>query len=617
MAAEPRSVPGPEEAPALLRSMPRRPWLTARRTEQGAITFREAELPAASTARVAIRVAAWGWASARLGAHLFADRLAGRRDVRQKGARLRQALEQMGGTGIKLGQQLSSRVDLFPFEVCDELGKLLDRVPPFPVQEAVATIERASGRALGETFAVFDPVPIGSASIACVWQAVLRTGEKVAVKVRRPGVEQQFAADIRAVQLLTKALEVLTIVRPGLFRNFRKEVHAVFKQELDFAREARYQTLFRRLAKLDRLRWLGAPRVHHELSGLDVLVSEFVDGVLCSEIAAATDTGNPEALAKLREMGIDTKVVAWRVLEVGWWGRYECPFFHADPHPGNVVVRPGNEIVMLDFGACGVTSRKQAREDHQNFRSVIKDDISAVTEVALKAAMPLPRIDVDQLRQRLERHLWRQRFANISKGVEWWERSTAGLWIAVAAATRDLGLPLAPRFLELLRATLLYDTLALRLDHDLKIQKEFGRYERRGMRRRARRFGQQARRALSRRPGVSAQAERLRTAEALEWGTFWVESLTDSLPVGFQSLSKKSSYFFTVLIRFLLGMGALTVAGGGALWISGLLGGPARGLPESVRTAIRHPAYFAVALLLLVQAFRRIYLRLLDKDPAT
>jgi len=308
--------------------------------------------------------------------------------------------------------------------------------------------------------------------------------------------------------------------------------------------------------------------------------------------------------------------VARRVLELGWWGRYECPFFHADPHPANVLVRPGNRITMLDFGACGVTSRKQAREDRESFRHLLKGDLTAVTEVVLRAAMPLPRIDVHELRQRLERHAWRQHFANISKGVEWWERSTAGFWIAAASAMRGLSLPLAPRFLELLRATLLYDTLALRLDHGLNVQNEFVRYERRATRRRARLAGEETRRSLSGRPALSAEAERLRVAEALEWGKFWVETVTESMPMSFQSLSKKSSYLISVLLRLAVGLGLLAVVGGAFVALDAYFAGRAEAFGTSVRTALRSPVTLTLGGLLLAQALRRIYLRLLDKDPS-
>src|SRR5438132_13305817 len=130
----------------------------------------------------------------------------------------------MGPAAIKVGQQLSVRADFIRHQYCDELNKMLDQVPPFPVEFAIQSVEKAIGKPLGEVFAVFDPVPIGSASLACVYQARLRTGELVAVKVKRPSIGTKLARDLRAISWLCIAAEALGIIRYGLTNNFRQEL---------------------------------------------------------------------------------------------------------------------------------------------------------------------------------------------------------------------------------------------------------------------------------------------------------------------------------------------------------------------------------------------------------
>src|SRR5438045_9101328 len=119
----------------------------------------------------------------------------GRASIQRRAARLRRVFENIGGSFAKLGQQLSLRADILPYAYCAELAHMLDKVPPFPTAQAIATIERNARRPLHEIFATFDPDPIGSASLACVYQAALRTGGRVAVKVRRPEFGRRLASD--------------------------------------------------------------------------------------------------------------------------------------------------------------------------------------------------------------------------------------------------------------------------------------------------------------------------------------------------------------------------------------------------------------------------------------
>jgi ubiquinone biosynthesis protein len=268
-------------------------------------------------------------------------------------------IKKLGGTLIKLGQQASLRKDLLPEEYCDQLRGLLDDTPAFPVSEAYRAIEAQSGKPWQETFAVFISKPVGSASIACVYRAFLHNGDEVAVKVRRPRIREAFETDLAVIDVLAQFLEFLMIFPAGLTESFRSELRTMLIEELDFHSEVRYQELFRRYLRRRKKLNVTAPKIYYELSGPDVIVSELVKGISIKEMIGKLDApGGTEYLAHLHSLGIDPRRVAKRLIRAQYYQFHECPFFHGDPHPANIVVQPGGRIVMIDFGACGVFSAR-------------------------------------------------------------------------------------------------------------------------------------------------------------------------------------------------------------------------------------------------------------------
>src|SRR5271166_1800347 len=188
------------------------------------------------------------------------DSLLGRASVGRRAVRFRRCLEWAGASMIKVGQQLSVRADLLPYAFCDELSKLLDNVPAIPAEESIAILERNLRRPIGDVFEAFDPVPIGSASLSCVYQAVLKTGERVAVKIQRPGIGRLISADLRALDWLLIAGEAFTLIRPGMTTQFRRELRKTLIGELNFRTEARYNEMFRLRVEQDN-EGITAPRV--------------------------------------------------------------------------------------------------------------------------------------------------------------------------------------------------------------------------------------------------------------------------------------------------------------------------------------------------------------------
>ena len=271
------------------------------------------------------------------------DKLTGKTsvEVRQRGARrLRLYIEELGGTVIKLGQQASLRRDIFPEVYCTELEKLQDDIPAFSIHHTYRVIEKQTGKPWQETFPVLNPVPVGSASMACVYRALLCNGDEVAVKVRRPGIRKAFETDLAVMEFITQAAEFLTIIRAGMSDSFKSEVRAMLEEELDFPSEARYQELFRRYHRRKKKLNVTAPKVYYELSGREVIVTEFAKGIWVKEIMARVQADDQEYLAYLHELGIDPQRVAKRLIRSQHYQFHECPFFHGDPHPGNIVVQP-------------------------------------------------------------------------------------------------------------------------------------------------------------------------------------------------------------------------------------------------------------------------------------
>ncbi len=388
-------------------------------------------------------------------------RLRGGGGVEYRARRLRLMLQSMGPTAIKLGQQLSIRADILSFEYCDELSKMLDSVPPFEFEDALRTIERAVGRPTGEVFARLDPQPIGSASLACVYQAQLVTGEKVAVKVKRPGIGRQIATDVKAICWICQLSEVLGVVRGGLTRNFQLELTRMLTEELDFILEGRYTEIFRRDAK--RHKHVSAPRVFHHLSDFDVLVTEFVSGVFLSEVLCAVESRDRRDLDQLKARGFRPELISHRMLQIFYWECFESHFFHADPHPANIIIRPDNTIVMIDFGSCGSVSSRMRRRMLSFDRYMVKHDLDGMVQTTISMLEPLPLFDVASFSSDIM-NVYRECFiAHQSRHAPWYDKSSGGMWMKVIMLSQRYQLPMTLDTVRILRANFLYDSIVYRL----------------------------------------------------------------------------------------------------------------------------------------------------------
>lgn len=431
----------------------------------------------AGTLRTITRLIVWSAGIIRFYFGNLIDIVLLRDTIQRRAVRLRNVFERTGPSFAKLGQQLSIRADLLPYAYCAELGKMLDRVPPMPTKKAIEIVERNLGRPLGEIFEAFDPDPVGSASLACVYQARLRTGERVAVKVRRPGIGPLIAADLRAMDWILVLAETLTILAPGLSRRFRQEFQSILFRELNFRTEARYTDLFRRRAA-KRDNGVTAPKIYFDYCSEEVMVSQFVSGVWMWEILAAVDAKDEDVLFKLRQQGIEPKSLARKLILT--WNRevQEELFFHADPHPANLVITANNGICFIDFGAIGRFSTQLRKTFGELQYHMITGDIGRMVNCSLTLMGPIPPVDVERLRWEIEKIYADWMYAQRSKDAEWWERSTAQAWLRFMEVAQEFGLPVGFETIQYFRATFSYDAIIMRLDKDIDITEEWTIYRR-------------------------------------------------------------------------------------------------------------------------------------------
>jgi ubiquinone biosynthesis protein len=312
--------------------------------------------------------------------------------------RLRLALEELGATFIKLGQIASTRPEVLPPSVLAELSNLQDNVPPAPWEEVQPIIETELGRPLAEVFTAFDPTPMASASLAQVYPALLPDGTHVVVKVQRPGVERQVETDLNILrdlaQLVRDRLPGYTPFNPV---ELADEFAQALREELDYRREGRNADRFRENFETES--HLYVPRVYWEYTTRRLIVQERIRGVKIDDLAALAAAGHDRD----RIAHHAAHLIIKEVLEDG--------FFHADPHPGNMIVLPGEAIGLIDFGTVGYLDERDKSNLIRLYIAVIQFDASAVVAQLIRMGIADPTVDEFGLERDLRRLL--RRYTNI------------------------------------------------------------------------------------------------------------------------------------------------------------------------------------------------------------
>jgi ubiquinone biosynthesis protein len=305
-----------------------------------------------------------------------------------RGARLRLALEELGPIFVKFGQALSTRRDLLPADIADELAQLQDNVPPFPGVVARAMIERAYGEPLDRHLCAFEETPLAAASIAQVHTARLADGREVIVKVLRPGMKAMIELDLEVLYtiagmaerwwVLSRRLKPLEIVR---------EYEKTVLDELDLMREAANASQLRRNFAGSPL--LYVPEIYWDHCRADVLVMERIHGVPIGDIT------------RLRELGTDFKRLAENGVEIFFTQVFRHNFFHADMHPGNIFVLLDDpaqpRYAAVDFGIVGTLDLRDQRYLAENFLAVFDRDYRRVATLHVQSGWVPPNTRIDEM----------------------------------------------------------------------------------------------------------------------------------------------------------------------------------------------------------------------------
>ena len=315
---------------------------------------------------------------------ILKSKLKKREDIKPE-VRLRRIFEKLGPTFIKFGQVLSVRPDLIPKHYSAELEKLQDRVPSFSFNEVRDTLEKELGKKVEHLFQEFDKKPIASASISQVHKATLKTGEKVAVKIQRPDVKKTMEADIEIMfyiaELMEKHFDNIRRYKPVKIINEFKEWT---EKELDFRIEARNAKRF--YQNFHGSKTVYIPKVYDELTSEKVLTLEFIDGIELHDLKA------------IKKGRIDFNKIIKNGFEAIMTQVFVHGIFHADPHPGNLIIRKDNSIAFVDFGIVGYFDDRLKNKSTDLLYGIVSQDEELVMDTLVGMGLEGDSIDYEELK---------------------------------------------------------------------------------------------------------------------------------------------------------------------------------------------------------------------------
>ncbi len=325
---------------------------------------------------------------------------------RNRGVQIRRALEDLGPIYVKFGQILSTRRDLLPDDIAQELTKLQDQVPPFPGEIAKKIIEEALKGKVSELFSDFKLEPLASASIAQVHTATLLTGEKVIIKVVRPGIEKTINKDIALLYTIAKMAKRYSNdarrLRPvEVVQEYEKTIH----DELDLMNEAANCALLKR--NFENSEMLYVPQIYWDFTRKNVLVQERIYGTPVDQVDEHIRNG------------ISLKMLGERGVEIFFTQVFRDNFFHADMHPGNIFVGDDGRYVGVDFGIMGTLTTEDQRYLAENLLAFFHRDYRKVAELHVESGWVPPETRVDEFEaaiRSVSEPIWEKPISEISFG---------------------------------------------------------------------------------------------------------------------------------------------------------------------------------------------------------
>jgi len=373
-----------------------------------------------------------------------------------RAVRLRLALEALGPLFVKFGQVLSTRRDLLPTDIADELARLQDQVPPFSTELAHAQLERSFGRPVAQVFEQFNPLPVASASIAQVHFAVLPGGRECAVKILRPNMAEAIEKD---VALLDSAATLVEILWVDGRRLKPREVVAEFamhlNDELDLMREASNASQLRRNFAGSPL--LIIPEIYWEHCSASVIVMQRISGIPVSHVE------------ELRAAGVDIPRIARSGVEIFFTQVFRDGFFHADMHPGNIFIStdtdPRGQFVAVDFGIMGTLTDVDKNYLAQNFLAFFQRDYKRVAQAHLEAGWVPPDTRIDEFENAI-RAVCEPVFDRPLKDI-----SFGRVLLRLFQTSRRFHVEIQPQLVMLQKTLLNIEGLGRQLDPDLDLWK--------------------------------------------------------------------------------------------------------------------------------------------------
>lgn len=311
------------------------------------------------------------------------------RQLERQGVWLKENLIGLGPTFIKIGQALGTRADLLPLAYIKELALLQDQVPAFPNEEAFARIESELGRSVAEAYAEFDREPVASASLGQVYRARLHTGEEVAVKVQRPRLREKVGFDIAVLGRIVRRLSRYpSFTENADWEGMLKEFRETIAEEMDYAREGRNADRFRE--NFREWRAVRVPRIHWTHTTTRVITMEFVRGTKVTDLEGL----KARRISPVKVNRLLVRAYLKQLLEDG--------FFHADPHPGNLLVMDSGHLVFFDFGMVGRITPQLQSKMIDAFFHVVGRDIEGLAQDLINLNFLKPGVDPESVRPVVE-----------------------------------------------------------------------------------------------------------------------------------------------------------------------------------------------------------------------
>ncbi len=378
------------------------------------------------------------------------------RKKRPNAERVRLALEELGPIYVKFGQILSTRRDLLPEDYANELAKLQDNVPPFSGVLAREIVEQAFGKKIDELFLEFDEVPLASASIAQVHSATLKDGRQMIVKVVRPDIEKIIKKDLSLMHVLAEKAEVYWAEARKLKpTNVVSEFEKTLLEELDLMREAANASQLRRNFKDSEL--LYVPEIEWDLTTSKVMVMEKITGIPVSDVES------------LRAAGVDMRRLAENGIELFLTQVVRDSFFHADMHPGNIFIRPGEngdaQIVVVDFGIMSSLSEFDQRYLAENFMAFLNRDYKKVATLHVESGWVPANTRIDEFESAIRtvcEPMFDRSLHDISFGA---------ILLRLFQTARQFNMPILPQLILLQKTLVNVEGLGRQLDPELDVWK--------------------------------------------------------------------------------------------------------------------------------------------------